>query len=198
MLARVTGGKEKAVLLKARQLYSAAIKAAEAEKKATEAENSKYSIEYDKNNRPFVVIEEDILADVPRAEWIKTVIDNLRTKYPNGVEVGNNVIDIDATSRREMTLSRYSRTLLRTLPKIYANKLRATNNADEILKASRNYVNEALKHPRKDNIQEFARGNVLLRIGKNDYRAEVIVGKRANGNLIMYDIIGFQPTNIKK
>jgi len=138
------------------------------------------------------------LADVPRAEWIKTVIDNLRTKYPNGVEVGNNVIDIDATSRREMTLSRYSRTLLRTLPKIYANKLRATNNADEILKASRNYVNEALKHPRKDNIQEFARGDVLLRIGKNDYRAEVIVGKRANGNLIMYDIIGFQPTNIKK
>jgi len=37
-------------------------------------------------------------------------------------------------------------------PDVYANKLRATNNADEIVAAAMDWVNEGLKHERKDDI----------------------------------------------
>lgn len=70
-----------------------------------------YSIGYDSRNRPFVTVEEDILEGVPREDWVRTVKDNLRKKFPNGVTVGNSEIEIDGTSRREMTWSGYSQWL---------------------------------------------------------------------------------------
>ena len=38
--------------------------------------------------------------------------------------------------------------------------------------------------------------NVFIRVGSNDYSAEVIVGKRKNGKMLLYDIINFKPTRI--
>lgn len=157
----------------------------------------RFSIRYDQDNNPYVVIEEDILADVPQSEWVKTVKDNLRQKFPNGVTVGRNVIEINAQSRDEMTYSRYTRHLMRTEPELYADKLRATNNADEILRASRNYVNEALAHPRRDSIQEFARGEVLMEIGDKGYSAQVVVAMRSNGKLLLYDILQMESASIQ-
>lgn len=158
----------------------------------------RFSIRYDQDNNPYVVIEEDILAGVPRSEWVRTVKDNLRQKFPNGVTVGRNVIEINAQSRREMTFSKYVQRLMRTDRQIFADKLRATNNADEILRAARNWVNEALLHPRRDAIIDFARGEVLMRIGSNDYAAQVIVGNRGGGNLLLYDIINLEQTEIQE
>ena len=156
---------------------------------------ARFSIQYDQNNNPYVVIEEDILAGVSRSEWVRTVKDNLRQKFPNGVTVGRNVIEINK-SRREMTFSKYMQRLMRTDRQIFADKLRATNNADEILRAVRNWVNEALLPPRRDAIIDFVRGEVLMRIGSNDYSAQVIVGNRGAGNLLLYDIINLEPTEI--
>lgn len=81
---------------------------------------------------------------------------------------------------------------------MYADKLRATDNADEILKASGEYTNEGLNHNRKDSIEQFARGNVLMRIGNNDYTADVIVATKANGRMLLYDIIDMAQTQIEK
>lgn len=159
---------------------------------------SAYSINYDQDNRPFVTVEEDILEGVPREDWVRTVKDNLRKKFPNGVTVGNNEIKIDKQSRREMTMSRYMQRIFNTDPQVHADKLRAANNADELLRASQNWVNEALLHPRKDDIIDFARGEVQFRVGKNDYSAQVIVGNRGNGELLLYDIIGLTPTTINE
>ena len=158
---------------------------------------ARFSIRYDQDNNPYVVIEEDILAGVPRSEWVKTVKDNLRQKFPDGVTVGNNVIEINAQSRREMTFSKYMQRLFNVEPQMYADKLRATNNADEIVRAARNWVNEALLHPRKDDIIDFARGEVLMRIGSNDYTAQVIVGNRGAHGLLLYDIINLAPATIQ-
>ena len=158
----------------------------------------KYSIRYDSENRPYVEVDEDILAGVPRKDWVKTVRGNLAKKFPNGVTVGNNVIEINAKSWGEMTYSKYTQRLMRNEPGLFADKMRATHNADEILRASRNYINEAPMHPRKDNIQQFARGEVQLRIGSNEYTAQVVVAMRPNGNLLMYDILNIQETNINK
>ena len=58
-------------------------------------------------------------------------------------------------------------------------------------------MNEGVHHPRKDNIQSFARGTVQLRVGQNDYTAEVLVGERKNGTLILYDLLNLKPTKIE-
>ena len=157
-----------------------------------------YSIEYDRDNRPFVTVEEDILAGVPREDWVRTVKDNLRKKFPNGVTVGNNEIKINSQSRREMTFSEYSQWLSRHDENTYANKFRAAAHADEIIKASRDYVSEGLKHSRKDNIKDFARGTVQLRIGVNDYAAEVVVGTTSSGEMLLYDVVNLRPIQINE
>ena len=157
---------------------------------------AQFRIGYTVDNTPFVTVDRDILQGKPQQEWVKVVKDNLRKRFPNGVTVGNNEIKINQNSQREMTYSRYMLWLLKKGDQIYGDKLRATDNADEILRASRNYINEALLHPRKDDIIDFARGNVFIRVGSNDYSAEVIVGKRKNGKMLLYDIINFKPTRI--
>ncbi len=58
------------------------------------------------------------------------------------------------------------------------------------------YINEDLNHTRKDNIKEFARGEVLIKVGENDYSATVIVGFTSSKQMLLYDIVDFAPTNI--
>ena len=159
---------------------------------------ARYSIKYNENNRPFVEVEQDILAGVPEADWVSTVKENLKKKFPNGVTVGNSEIQIDKQSRQEMTFSRYMQWLYKNDPQLRKDKLRATNNADEILYAATDWVNEGLNHPRKDKIADFSRGNVLLRVGENDYMADVVVGTRKNGSMLLYDVINLQPTSFTK
>ena len=148
------------------------------------------------DNRPFVEIERDILAGVPEDQWRKTVKENLKRKFPDGVTVGNNQIKIDGNSRDEITSSNYTVWLKYNAPDVYADKMRSTDQADEILMATTNWVNEGLNHPRKDNIVDFARGKVLLRIGNKDYNADVVVGTRRTGQMVLYDLLEIQPTII--
>ena len=154
------------------------------------------SIDYDAKNEPFVIVDRDILAGVAKKDWVQTVRNNLAQRFPNGVMVDGRQIDINRDSRREMTYSRYMQWLQKNQPLAYADKLRATDNADEIVLASRNYVAETLNHPRKDNIVAFARGDVQMRIGNSDYTANVVVGTYKNGRMALYDIIGLKPTKI--
>ena len=63
-----------------------------------------------------------------------------------------------------------------------------SNNIDEILKASDNYVNEEPNHSRKDGLKDFAWGTVNIRNGKTDYSADVIVGNNGT-RLYLYDEI---------
>jgi len=156
----------------------------------------RFLIRYDARNRPFGEVEKDILKGVPVRQWVKTVQNNLRKKFPGGVRIGRNMIHINKATRMEMTYSKYMQWALKNDWAAYRDKLRATDNADEILKASRNYVNEAPLHPRKDNIMQFARGSVLLRIGKKDYEASVIVGTKKDGTMLLYDFLYLKPTRI--
>ena len=117
----------------------------------------------------------------------------LSQNYPNGIRVGNGVIEITGKTGREYTRSGYSRFTEKNDGQVYDDKLRAAGNLDEAVRASTDYVNEEIKHPRKDNIREFARGRVLMRIGQNDYNAEVVVGYTKNGEMLLYDIVNFKP-----
>ena len=147
------------------------------------------------SNRPFVEITDDILAGIPQKDWRKTVKDNLKSKFPSGITIGNSNIVIDKQSRKEMTFSRYSQWLAGYDPQMFADKMRATNNADEILAATRDWINEGPLHPRTDNIIDFARGKTLLRVGGNDYIADVIVATESSGTMKLYDFINLTPTS---
>ena len=117
----------------------------------------------------------------------------LSQNYPNGIRVGNGVIEITGKTGREYTRSGYSRFTEKNDGQVFDDKLRAAGNLDEAVRASTDYVNEEIKHPRKDNIKEFARGRVLMRVGQNDYNAEVVVGYTQNGEMLLYDIVNFKP-----
>lgn len=203
----VLTGREKQRAQTAEGKLTAALEAAaqEAETISQRTENAaqaggegRLSIKYDESHTPYVEIDEDILDGVPKSAWVKTVKENLRSKFPNGVVVGENVVAINKQSRKEMTFSRYMQRIFQTEPQMYADKLKATNNADEIVQAARNWVNEALLHPRKDDIIDFARGEVLLHVGGNDYLAQVIVGNKGENGLLLYDIINLSKTKIKE
>ena len=203
LIQKLTGA-EKRQVQTVRGLFDAALdEAAKAVRNGETAAQkdggvTRLSIDYDSDNAPFVIVEDDILLGVPASEWVRTVKDNLRQKFPNGVQVGSNIIKINRQSRGEMTFSHYMRRLFKNDPALFADKLRATNNADEILIATRNWVNEALLHPRKDSIIDFARGTVQLRIGSHDYAAQVIVGNQGKDGLLLYDIINLSPIAIQQ
>lgn len=158
-----------------------------------EAEGARYSIEQTDRGKPVVVIDTDILNGVPDADKKNTVRKFISQNYPNGIRVGNGVIEITGKTGREYTRSGYSRFTEKNDGQVFDDKLRAAGNLDEAVRASTDYVNEEIKHPRKDNIKEFARGRVLMRVGQNDYNAEVVVGYTQNGEMLLYDIVNFKP-----
>ena len=164
----------------------------------SEGEQVQYAIERDADGGRFVQIEEDILNGIPEKEWAKTVKNALREKFPNGVTVGRNQIKITGKTRGELTESKYTRWLKNNEPEMYADKLRASGNADEILAASDYYVNEGLNHPRTDRIVDFARGTVVLDVGGNGYEASVVVGTKDNGEMILYDLVDMKDVQINK
>jgi SAM-dependent methyltransferase len=144
--------------------------------------------------QPIVIVERDILKGVPKKQWVKTAVANLEKKFPMGVIINQQQISIDAQSRREITRSGYSQYVQRYQKPLFADKLRATDNADEILIATVNWINEAPKHIRKDEIIDFAKGKVNLRVLGNDYTADALVAITKNGKAKLYDILDITPT----
>ena len=167
-------------------------KSAPVEREVTRGQQTEmeYAIRRDEKGKPVVSVEEDILAGVPQKDWARTVKRALKEKFPNGVTVGNNQIQITGKSRGEITSSKDTRWLKHSQPDVYADKMRATNNADEILQASTDYVSEKPAHERTDNIVDFGRGKVQLEVGGQMYDADVIVGTKKDGSMLLYDFVG--------
>lgn len=145
----------------------------------------------------YVTVEEDILNGVPEKDWARKVKAVLREKFPDGITVGNSEINIGGRTGRELTWSGTSRWLRANDPVAFADKYRTANNADELLLASTDYVNEGLDHPRRDDITDFSRGKVQFRIGDRDYTADVIVAALKDGRLMLYDITHLTRTEIQ-
>lgn len=163
--------------------------------------DTKYSIKYDVDNRPYVVIDEDILEGVNikdiravREKVVSTIFD----KFSNGIEVAGKTIRVSSKTRSEITRSKSTEAYIKRNRDVFLDKMRATNNLDEIVWGSRDYVNEGLKHNRKDSIDSFGRGKVQLDVNGKEYSADVIIGHTKNNSLLFYDIINLTPTKIKR
>ena len=161
-------------------------------------EDNSFSIEKTTDNRPFVKIDEDILAGVPKEEWAKKIRALLTQKFKNGIQLWNNLIQVNQRSRRELTMSRASRVLEKKNPSILAEKFRAVTHADDVLHAATDWKSEKPKHERKDNLINFSRGNVLLQIGENQYTAEVVIGETAGHTLQLHEISNIKETTFDK
>lgn len=183
--AGVRGDEERAALAKAQRVYARALR----ETRGDASGERQNRIGRTKNNEPIVIVESDILEGVPESDWPHIVKENLGRKFPNGLEVNGQKIKINSQTKREMTESENTKWLRDNNKALYANKMRATDNANEIVEAARDWVGEEPNHDRTDNIIEFARGTVLMRIGERDYTADVVVGITKNGSAVLYDIV---------
>ena len=201
-IAAIKGDVKSELLIRAERMYVNALKAAD--KRAGIEGKAKYSTQYSlgytTDNKPVVVVEDDILKGVPKNKWIETVKNTISEKFADGIPVSGRLIKVNSVTRNEYANSRNTRYLRATDGSVYADKFKSANNLDEIVLASTNYINEDLKHQRNDSFKEFARGDVLIRVGDNDYSAKVIVGFTGGKEMVLYDIINFTPTefSIKK
>lgn len=187
---------------KLRTLWNEAVGAA-VESNAVKSEKNSVSggvremIRYDSDNTPFVEIDSNILDGISEEQWNKKVKEVLKKKFSNGIKVGNNTIWQNAAGRRKFIYSGYARKIYSSDKTLYMDKLKISNNIDEVVMASRNYINYDLKHARKDGLKDFAWGTVNIRIGKTDYSADVIVGNNGT-RLYLYDVINLKEIKIKE
>ena len=136
---------------------------------ASGSEKVSYSISYTTDNEPVAVIDEDILSGVPKSKWVQEVKNIISEKFTDGIPIGGRLIKVNKITRSEYTNSKYSQYLKSADGTVYQDKLKSANNLDDIILASTNYINEDLKHTRKDSFRSFASGDVLIRVGGNDY-----------------------------
>ena len=175
-------------------------KTAPVEREVTRGQQTEmeYAIRRDEKGKPVVSVEEDILAGVPQKDWARTVKQALKEKFPNGVTVGSNQIQITGKSRNEITNSKDTMWLKSNQSDVYADKMRAANNADEILQASTDYVSEKPAHERTDDIVDFGRGKVQLEVGGQMYDADVVVGTKKDGLMLLYDFVGMTKKDMQR
>ena len=193
------------ILMLETRYKNAALRAAEvaevrSDGKSGTASGSKklsYSISYTTDNKPVAVIDEDILSGVPKSKWVQEVKNIVSEKFTDGIPIGGRLIKVNSITRSEFTNSKYSKYLKSSDGTIYRDKFKSANNLDDIVLASTNYINEDLKHSRNDKFTEFARGDVLIRVGGNDYSAKVIVGFTSGNQMVLYDVINFMPATFK-
>ena len=158
--------------------------------------NVQFQIRYTIDNAPVVEVTEDILEGVPRSEWVKTVKNKIAEFAPS-IPLHGRLVKVNQKTKNEYTNSKYTQKKKRGADSVYEDKLKAAGKLDEIVLASTNYINEDLKHERADNIKEFARGDVNLRIGEDDYSAKVIVGFTKQNEMVLYDVIDFIPRTFR-
>ena len=175
-------------------------KTAPVEREVTRGQQTEmeYAIRRDEKGKPVVSVEEDILAGVPQKDWARTVKRALKEKFPNGVTVGSNQIQITGKSRNEITNSKDTMWLKRNQSDVYADKMRAANNADEILQASTDHVSQELTHERKDDIVDFIHGNVQIDVSGQLYDADVVVGAKKDGSMLLYDFVGMTKKEMQR
>lgn len=167
--------------------------------KETPTENGgelQFSIKTDVDGRKFVDVTEDILDIEDGVSIARAIQKIISSKFNNLINVDGQKIQINKISNDEFRRSNSANLYAKNSEEVYKDKLRTISNADEILKAARNWIGEKPNHIRKDDIVEFARADILYRVGKNGYVADVLVATRKNGAAVLYDIVNIYDKQI--
>lgn len=159
-----------------------------AEKAENKNNTTQLSIRVDIDGNKYVDVDTSIYDNTDGQSIAAVIAKIISTRFHNLISVNGQNIQINKTTNDEWRMSKSARFLQKTDTQAYNDKLHAIANADEILKVANNWVGEKLTHKRTDNIIEFARGNLLYKVGDNGYIADVIVGTKDNGAAVLYDI----------
>ena len=144
----------------------------------------------------FVDVTEDIFDATNGESVARTIQRVISERFNNLIDANGQKIRINKTTNDEFRRSESATALLKISPQAYNDKLKTIANADEILSAAKNWIGERIKHERNDDIVEFARGNIMYRVGRNGYVADVIVGTKKNGSAVLYDLVNIYDKKI--
>jgi hypothetical protein len=159
--------------------------------------DERFSIKVDANGKNYIDIQDDIISGITDDSEIKDYVRTYMQEYFPALNVMGFDLPVNAKSRNEFTNSEYTKKLQKKLHNLFMDKMRMAGSLDEIVEGANGYKYELPKHSRKDDIIGFVRGNVQIRVGNNDYLADVVFADRKNAGLIFYDIVGIKPTTIK-
>ncbi|MDD4292097.1 MAG: hypothetical protein PHX51_07700 [Clostridia bacterium] len=166
----------------------------------TKSENKViFAIKKDKTGYEYVEVIDRALneVDVDNPKLIvKTLSDIVETKFCDLVNVNCQAIRIQSRTAKEWVYSKSAVNLRRFSKQAFIDKANAFGSADELLKVSKGYIGEAIKHQRTDNFVEFARGTVSFQIEERGYEADIIVGTTKNRAAVLYDIVNIQGKKI--
>ncbi len=151
-------------------------------------DTNKYSVKRDVDGNKFVDVNPEMFDARDGESHAKTIARIIKDRFNNLISVNGQQIQINKTTNREWLRSESATYLAEKHPSLYLDKLKTIPYADEILKAANNWIGEKPNHKRKDDIIEFARGEVLYRVGDNGYIADVLVGIRSNGAAVLYSL----------
>lgn len=172
----------------------------EAQEQATDIawrNKPRLAIKRDTDGNAFVEVKSQIADSVEQPKQIAEALAQIvRTKFTSLIDVNGQNIGINQRTAKEWLRSKSADKLLHTDSQAFLDKVNAFNNADELLKASKDYVGEAAKHARKDNFVEFARGVVAFKVGDNGYEADIIVGTTKSNAALLYDVVNIQRKKI--
>lgn len=201
-LWNIATGKEKAQIEKVKHEFDKAWKEIG---KGVKSEGVKYSVSETKDGRIVAVVDNDILSNIDTTTWdkakketAKKAASNALKQFSDGIVVNGVTRKVNKQSRKEYTRSNDTEKLYRKSPETFADKLRASDIADDIVVATTNWNRDGgLKHPRNDNFVDFDHGNTLIMSGNEKYSAEVVVGITQNGEAVLYDVIDMTPTTFE-
>lgn len=165
----------------------------------------RFSIEETEDGKAVAVVDNDILSSLDTSTWDKAKINQARVAAKNalrafkdGIQVNGIRYKVNKISRDEYTRSRDSERLSTKAKGTFADKMRASNNLDDIITATTSWSNDGyLKHERKDNFIDFLHGDVLIQAGKNQYVGDTVVAVTDRGEYVFYDVVGMTPTSFE-
>ena len=155
----------------------------------------KYELRKDEYGKTFVSVDENAM-DLNNGRSIAENINLILKNFNNIIDVKGQKIRINKTTNGEWRVGSAARKLLETDRQAYNDKIKAIANADDILKAANKWVGEKVKHTRKDDIVEFARGNVRYKVANNGYIADVLVAIKKDGSAVLYELVDIVATKI--
>ena len=170
--------------------------------------DAKYSLGETTDGRFVAVVDSDILSNIDTSSWdkakkaeAKKAASDALKKFSGGIVVDGITRKVNKQSRNEYTRSQYTESLYNQAPKVFADKMRAADVADDIVVATTNWNRDGgLTHPRNDSFVDFDHGRTLILSGNAKYSAEVVVGITEDGEAVLYDVVDMTPTtfDIKK
>ncbi|MEE1279493.1 MAG: hypothetical protein UHH95_01510 [Oscillospiraceae bacterium] len=162
----------------------------QAQKNTAENSGVKMQIRKNTDGNLFVDVENIVVSESNSAKEISKILSNIvKEKFSDLVNANGQKIGIKQRTAKEWQNSKNAQYLLRNDSRKYFDKINSFSNADELLKASREYVGEEIKHIRQDSFVEFARGMVDFKVDDRGYSADIIVGTTKDGKALLYDIV---------